>query len=505
MTSSKSTPIDLAHDRRDGIWPVLLALVGANVVLWTLLPLLLEASIRLDVAEGVIGGDAWRLSYIRHPPFSTWLVGLASMTGPFRYLAIDLLGQLLAVGALLVVAVFVRRVAGDSAGAMVLVLGLVSPFATYVPIQVSHNIGLMPFWALALAASWFAFERGRIIDWAALGLAVGFGLWAKYAIVQLMVPLAVAFLAVPEWRRRALTAGPWIAACLAAIVILPHAMDVFLQGSTTISFAMRTLPATLLQRVGFVAGVLLNSALLMLPMVLLGALVAGGPAPLWRNIKAAFASPTRFDIFLHAAAAGPIIVLCIAALLGVRPRFLWLTPISLSFAAWWANAACRGRAAAEVVRPALRPVVALMAAFAAAYVVVRLAGPYLRSEPRYPDLDARVFAQKALAAWQRVEPGTTPGYVVSMGAQRGRQAAGSLRMELAGRPKVLENNSKAFSPWIDEADLRRRGALVVSSMPIDADFKVFDRPVVAVHQDRRPSVRGSGSTPVWFAVVPPLR
>ncbi|MBV1696647.1 MAG: glycosyltransferase family 39 protein, partial [Hyphomicrobiales bacterium] len=168
----------------------------------------------------------------------------------------------------------------EAAGAMVLVVGLVSPFATYVPIQVSHNIGLMPFWALALAAGWFAFERGRLVDWAVLGLAVGFGLWAKYAIAQLMVPLAVAFLAVPHWRQRLFTVGPWIAALLAAVVILPHALDVVAQGSTTISFATRTLPATLPQRIGFVGGVLLNSALLMLPMALLAALVAGGAASL---------------------------------------------------------------------------------------------------------------------------------------------------------------------------------------------------------------------------------
>lgn len=505
MTSSTRIRLGGADEGEDRTWLVLLALVAANVVLWTFLPLIFEASIRLDVAEGVIGGDAWRLSYIRHPPFSTWLVGLASMTGPFRYLAIDLLGQVLAVGGLVILALFVRRVASEAAGAMVLVVGLVSPFATYVPIQVSHNIGLMPFWALALAAGWFAFERGRLVDSAVLGLAVGFGLWAKYAIAQLMVPLAVAFLAVPHWRQRLFTVGPWIAALLAAVVILPHALDVVAQGSTTISFATRTLPATLPQRIGFVGGVLLNSALLMLPMALLAALVAGGAASLWQSIKAAFVSPTRFDIFMHAAAVGPLVVLCIAALFGVRPRFLWLTPISLSFAAWWANVACRDRVTSDIVRPAIRPVMALMAAFVVAYVAVRLVGPYLRSEPRYPDLDARAFAEKAIAAWQSVVPGSTPSYIVSMGAQRGRQAAGSLRIELPGRPQVFENNSKAFSPWIDEADLLRRGALVVSTIPIDASFKVFDRTVVAVLQDKRPSVRGHGSTPVWFAIVPPAR
>ena len=54
-------------------------------------------------------------------------------------------------------------------------MGLASPFTTYVPIQVSHNIGLMPFWMLALLTAWSAFEQGGVMAWALFGLAVGLG------------------------------------------------------------------------------------------------------------------------------------------------------------------------------------------------------------------------------------------------------------------------------------------------------------------------------------------
>jgi hypothetical protein len=62
-----------------------LRLLLVQGITWVLLPLMFEGSIRLDVAEGVVGGPEWQLSYLRHPPLSTWLTGLASMTGPWRY------------------------------------------------------------------------------------------------------------------------------------------------------------------------------------------------------------------------------------------------------------------------------------------------------------------------------------------------------------------------------------------------------------------------------------
>ena len=181
--------------------PLYLRLIFIQGLVWVLLPLIFEGSIRLDVAEGVIGGPEWQLSYLRHPPLSTWLTGLASMTGPARYAAGYLIGQLLTLAALALVCVFVRRLDGQPAALLALMMGLASPFTTYVPIQVSHNIGVMPFWMLTLLSAWAAFEGGGVIAWTLFGVSVGLGLWAKYAILLLVGPLGIAFLVVPQWLR----------------------------------------------------------------------------------------------------------------------------------------------------------------------------------------------------------------------------------------------------------------------------------------------------------------
>jgi len=82
----------------------------------------------------------------RHPPFSTWLMGLASQAGILRYVAVYLVGQLLALTAVIVTVLFMRRVAGGAAARVTLLVLLACYFIAYVPIQGGHSLGLMPFW-----------------------------------------------------------------------------------------------------------------------------------------------------------------------------------------------------------------------------------------------------------------------------------------------------------------------------------------------------------------------
>ena len=77
-------------------WLVVAAL--ANMALWTVMPLFVESSLRLDAAEGQIGGPFWLLSYPKHPPFWEWLIALSKLTGPLRYFTVYLIGQTFAVG-----------------------------------------------------------------------------------------------------------------------------------------------------------------------------------------------------------------------------------------------------------------------------------------------------------------------------------------------------------------------------------------------------------------------
>ena len=92
------------------------ALVAAQICAWTALGALFEGSIDADVAEGVVDGPEWRLSYLRHPPLSSWLSGVASTTGPWRYFVLFGIALAFGCGAFALVSLFIRRVDGRTAG-----------------------------------------------------------------------------------------------------------------------------------------------------------------------------------------------------------------------------------------------------------------------------------------------------------------------------------------------------------------------------------------------------
>jgi hypothetical protein len=319
----------------------------------------------------------------------------------------------------------------------------------------------------------------------------------------LVAPLGIAFLFVPQWRRQLRTPGPWVALCVGALVIAPHLNDVLQRGATTIAFATRRLSLGFVQCIEVAIEFLLNCLLAQGIMALI-AVAAVGSEPLVRAIVASFRPGTtsRRELFVHAAAFGPVVVVLIAALFGVRSRFLWITPFILTFVIWWAHIAAFVGAPQTPWRA--RATFGVFAAlFVVGYVSVRLLAPQLATRPGYAEMDGPALARLAEQTWARTQSGPIP-YIVSLNHQRGRQAAGSIAFDLPYRVRVLENGSQRDSPWIDVEDLKRRGALVVAPTALMPGTTVQGAAVTDIVVLPRPMKHGVGiSVPMTFGIIRP--
>ena len=478
------------------------AVIALHCIVWSCLPLLLEGSIRLDVAEHVLQGREWLLAYPKQPPFSMWLVAAASSLGPIRYFAVYLLAQTLALSGLLFAVLLLLRQKGLSAAALAVLVGITSPFLTYVPIELNHNIGVMPFWGLAIAAGFLAFERGLFRDWLLFGAAIGLGMWAKYSILQLALPLATVFFAVPEWRRQTATPGPWLSAALAAAIAAPQLIAVVNSGGGTFLYALRSNPLGAGHNFTSFLEFLLNSTALLGMMAIVPA-AAFGWSRLRHSIVQGFARARtdRLTLYLHVALFGPIAVILLATLFGVRPRVQWLTPVALSAAVWWTEKLPFSRD--RLPRRALGIAGGLAVLFVASYSVLHFAKPLAVPSPGYADFDGPAFARIAEQFWRTHNTGPIP-YIVSFDRQRGRQAAGSIVFDSSDRPHVFEDADRKLSPWIDLADLAHRGALVVSPRPLTSADNVAGRPISFISEFERPTIRVfSRSRPIYFGIVRP--
>jgi hypothetical protein len=367
-----------------------------------------------------------------------------------------------------------------------------------VPIQLNHNIGVMPFWAVTLWTAWNSFEKGRPLDWVLLGLAVGGGLWAKYSILHLIVPLSLLVFIVPEWRRRLIGPGPWLAILVAALAIAPHALDVAAKGATTLRYAGRAGHFDLLMRWWMIAEFLFQLGLMHLPMALIAA-GAAGLRPLLATLRQ---KPDRFGLFLAVAAFGPPLVVVIATCLGVRPRPLWLTPFMLSAAVFWGHAASRALAGAAPSRRAIQIAAGFAALLVVSYLGAHIFAPRF-GNPHYSDMNGPALARLAEDYWHRQATGPVP-YIVSLGEQKGRQAGGSIAFDLPYRVQVVEEGDLTIAPWIDPIDLARRGALVVSTRPLFEGETVLGSEVAHVETVARPLLKPAPNPiPIYFGILPP--
>jgi len=133
---------------------------------------------------------------------------------------------------------------------------------------------------------------------------------------------------------------------------------------------------------------------------------------------------------------------------------------------------------------------------------MREIAPRVALRPPYADMDGPALAALAQRYWADRETGPIP-YIVSLDLQRGLQAGGSIVFDLPYRVRVLQDDDPANAPWIDLADLRRRGALVVSPRWLAEGTRVEGAEVRQIEKFERPMRRGASSEPIFFGILPP--
>ncbi len=163
---------------------------------------------------------AW--GYFSKPPLLAWTIALADQLcgsaeacvrapAPLLYFATSLVVYAIAA------ALYGRRAAFWAA--MLTALGTGVVFSARI---ISTDVPLLLFWALALLAYVKLIERARLTWTIVLGLALGLGLLAKYAMIYFL--LGVALAAVLDADARKLLRRPelWIALAIATVLIAPN-------------------------------------------------------------------------------------------------------------------------------------------------------------------------------------------------------------------------------------------------------------------------------------------
>jgi 4-amino-4-deoxy-L-arabinose transferase-like glycosyltransferase len=446
----KPALLDRLEQRPRESFAVFALLHGA---LWTALPATLYPNLPLDLIEALTYGHEWQFGYDKLPPLPWWLIEIA-----YRLFGADwvyyLIAQITVLAAFWLVWLLARRLVGP-AGALVAVLivdGL--HYFNFTAPKFNHDVIQLPFWALAGLAFHGALRSGRMRDWCLLGIAGGLALWAKYFVVMLALPMA-AFLVFDRDARPALrTAGPYVAALIAAAIALPHLVWLVENDFLPFRYAearaapVRGLLDHLTHPLAFVVGQivwLLPSGLIALPLV-------------WRRAPNPTPAVDGFDRrIVTLLTFGPCALLLAGAVISGRGLItMWGYPFWLFLGLWLVIETGPAIEAARVRRVALAWG-AVTALYAIAFITQYAVLPFV--DHRYR---ASVFPGGRLGAEIstrfRAATGEPLAYVIGS-----MWLGGNISRYSAERPRTLIDGRPERAPWIDLADLRRRGAVVIWS------------------------------------------
>ena len=429
----------------------LAAILLLHAAVWTALPTLLYPNLPLDLIEALIYGREWQLGYDKLPPLPWWLVEIVYRLAGHDF-AYYLLAQVAVVAALWLVWLTARPLTGPI-GALVAVLivdGL--HYFNYTAAKFNHDVIQLPFWALAGFAFHRALRGGWLGHWLLLGVAIGMSLWAKYFVVVLAAPLALFVLIDRDARKMLATPGPYVAAAVALVTMAPHLVWLVQNDFLPFTYAeRRALPSRgLIDHIWHPLQFVVSQTFFLIPSALIAL-----PLFVPRRVVDAPASDA-FDLRIVTwLAFGPIAtVLAMSALSGRGTVAMWGYPLWLFVGVWAVMVARRTVDEKRLARVAMTWAAVfggLALAFIANYAIL----------PNYDHRYRAVFfpgdeLARELSKRYRAITGKPIVYVIGS-----MWDGGNIAHYAPDHPRVLIDGKPERAPWIDLADLRSKGALVV--------------------------------------------
>jgi hypothetical protein len=401
--------------------------------------------------------------------------------------------------------VMARQLVG-AVGALVAVLIIDGMhYFTFTATKFNHDVVQLPFWAVTGFAYWAALRGGRTMHWVLLGFGLGMAVWAKYFVVVQAVPLVVFGLFDRDARKALATPGPWIAVAVALFVMSPHL--VWLLQNDFLPFTYADGRATQFQ--GVVDYLIKPSRFILSQLsFLLPSLLIAAPY-LRRDVRAPGAAATSereasanaFDRrIVTLLAFGPVAMIVLLSVETGRDAVaLWGYPLWLFLGLWIVLNA------RPLERVTLWRVCFLWSVvfIGTAVVFVIDYGVSQRFRPHYA---AVVYPGKQLGAEMsrryRELSGKPLAYVIGS-----MWMSGNVSQYAPEHPRALIDGSPERAPWIDLADLRARGAVVVwvAGDPdvLPPAFRAIAGDAVIQPQLTLPLHLGAGVTRIGWALLRP--
>lgn len=441
----------------------------ASVVLlqagcWILVPYLTLPNPPIDVLEGFVWGQSFKIGYHKGPPLFAWLLGIGDAVMHGSLLPPLVLSQIAIVITYWAVWRLAKRLLGPRDALAVLGLTTTIYYFGFPSPEFNPIVLQMAFSALTCSFYYTALIENRQRDWIVVGMAVGLGFLSRYSLALYLLPMAIFTLAQPETRWRWLTPAFATGAMIACAIVTPHVWWVINNDMTT------------LQYIDHRAGVAEGLDRILKPLKFTGAQIAAllpalavflaSIVPLRRgqpdNAGSAHLPSLSRNYLIAIGIAPALFVVVMAIILGRQPRAMWgaglwiFTPLlAVAMLRDYALVLYRRRLMAIWTIVFLIPV--------AAFTLSMTVWPSVSGRNRRAHFPGPVLAETVTNRWHEMT-GQRLNYVIGE-----MWLAGSTGYYSRDRPNVFQNGSLRDTPWIDLNNLKACGAVALYQATADRD------------------------------------
>lgn len=444
---------------------------GIYCLAWTIVPAFAIANVPIDTLEGYMWGHEWQFGSYKHPPMTGWALEVLAVITQHADWASYLANELADIVTFWAIWQTGRRITDENAALIGVLLLFPIPYYNIIVPEFNPNVLQLPFWALMGWSFYRAVKDNKISDWLLLGVWSAAGLYTKYSSALLLVSLAALMILHPESRRRLCSKGPWLALATTVVLLVPHIVWLFKHDFMPFTYADGRFEHPsfgLLDILIAPALFVFWQAATLLPAVALYIFSFGLP----KKIVPA----SSFDkAFLYFMAFGPAAITALVAITteGVI-RNMWATPF-WNFIGLWTVFCFQPVFTRENLRRFAGIALFLFVIGLAGFFSVEKLAPYVTHKTKRINFSGKHFALQISQAWH-ARYGQPLRYVVG-----DTWIGGNIAWYAPDRPHQLTDGNYKISPWIDPADIKRYGGVIVWCGYCDTRDKDRIRPPAYLH------------------------
>lgn len=435
----------------------LILFIFLHVTAWTLAPIFVRFTLPMDSMEGALWGQQLEWGYDKNPFMNGWLTALALKIDGHTGWAIYLFSQLTVGICFFTIWQLSKKIVSPLYAVLAVLLLEGMQYYSFHAIDFNDNTLELAMWALTALFFYSAIHSSKWRDWLLTGLFAGLGMMTKYYIVMLLFPMAVLLLSTPKGLVQFKKPGLYLGLLVFFAVITPHVIWLFSHDFVTLDYAFGrvTSPPSWYNHLFFPAQFVWQQFEVLIPTLLLLFVLCIGKKP-WR-LQPRIAINHFDKAFLFWVGIAPFLfTVLLSAATGIKLRAGWGQPLlslwGLILIAWLQP---------YVTLPKFYRFIAVVFGFLMLTVTAYCVSLIRANEPTSANYPGKTIATELTNEWHQ-KFHTTLQYVAGS-----RWLSGNIAFYSSDRPSVYIDWNHRVSSWIDENELRQKGAVFVWDLSED--------------------------------------